>query len=159
MEQLYLRLVSDSFVPEDFTPPTGFRTNMFVLEPLGPQHNEPDNAAWTGSLDQIQATPGFEGSGWWSSAKNLEDNLKDLEQHADDFANRRGFTYTVLDPNDGDVIGCVYIYPASDDRRDAFVQSWVRASHAHLDEPLWRAVSDWLARDWPFANAEYAPRE
>jgi hypothetical protein len=23
---------------------------------------------------------------------------------------------------------------------------------------LWRAVSEWLASDWPFANVEYAPR-
>ncbi len=34
---------------------------------------------------------------------------------------------------------------------DASVLSWVRQSHAHLDVPLWRAVSDWLATAWPFA--------
>jgi len=35
-------------------------------------------------------------------------NLGDLERHARDFAERRGFTYTVLGA--GEVIGCVYIY-------------------------------------------------
>ena len=35
--------------------------------------------------------------------------------------------------------------------------SWVRESHAHLDVPLWRAVSEWVEADWPFANVEYAP--
>jgi hypothetical protein len=34
----------------------------------------------------------------------------------------------------------------------------VRESHAHLDTPLWRAVSEWLESDWPFASVEYAPR-
>lgn len=155
----YPALMLKPFVPPDFTPPTGLRTAEFVLEPLGPRHNEPDNLAWTSSLDHIRATPGFEGSGWWSSAKGLDENLKDLEQHADDFARRSGFTYTVLDPSDADVIGCVYIYPASDDQHDAFVQSWVRASRAALDKPLWRTVSEWLARDWPFDNVEYASRD
>ena len=42
---------------------------------------------------------------------SLAENLADLEMHERDFENRAGFTYTVLDPESGDVIGCVYIYP------------------------------------------------
>jgi hypothetical protein len=38
------------------------------------------------------------------------------------------------------------------------VLSWVRASRAELDAPLWRAVSDWLGADWPFERVEYAER-
>jgi hypothetical protein len=87
-----------------------------------------------------------------------EENRADLERHADDFRNRKGFTYTVLDPASRDVIGCVYVYPDRDRGHDAKVLSWVRASHAHLDAPLWRAVSAWLASDWPFASVDYAPR-
>jgi hypothetical protein len=56
------------------------------------------------------------------------------------------------------VIGCVYIYPLPDSDYDARTQSWVRASHASLDLPLWRAVSEWLASDWPFDSVDYAPR-
>jgi hypothetical protein len=64
----------------------------------------------------------------------------------------------VLDPDSRDVIGCVYIYPTRDSEYDACALSWVRKSHAHLDAPLWRAVSAWLESDWPFARVEYAPR-
>jgi hypothetical protein len=56
------------------------------------------------------------------------------------------------------VIGCVYIYPLPDSDYDARVLSWVRASHAQLDTQLWRAVTEWLASDWPFGSVEYAPR-
>ena len=42
---------------------------------------------------------------------SLAENLRDLERHAQDFAERRGFTYTVLSTGTGEVIGCVYIYP------------------------------------------------
>jgi hypothetical protein len=87
-----------------------------------------------------------------------DENRADLQRHADDFRARKGFTYTVLDPADRDVIGCVYIYPARDGDFDARVSSWVRESHAHLDTPLWRAVSEWLESDWPFAAVQYAPR-
>ena len=75
-----------------------------------------------------------------------------------DFCTRKGFTYTVLDPASRDVIGCVYIYPLPDSDYDACALSWVRESHAHLDTPLWRAVSEWLESHWPFASVEYAPR-
>jgi hypothetical protein len=47
---------------------------------------------------------------------------------------------------------------APDSDYDARALSWVRASHAQLDTLLWRAVSEWLASDWPFASVEYAPR-
>ena len=88
----------------------------------------------------------------------LDENRADLQRHADDFRKRTGFTYTVLDPESRAVIGCVYIYPSRESHHDAGVRSWVRASHAHLDAPLWRAVSDWLASDWPFGSVGYAPR-
>jgi hypothetical protein len=55
------------------------------------------------------------------------------------------------------VIGCVYIYAPRDGDYDASVHSWVRASHAHLDKSLWRAVSEWLASNWPFESVRYEP--
>ena len=69
-----------------------------------------------------------------------DENRADLQRHADDFRNRTGFTYTVLDPASRDVIGCVCIYPLADSDYDARALSWVRASHAQLDTPLWRVV-------------------
>jgi hypothetical protein len=38
------------------------------------------------------------------------------------------------------------------------VHSWVRVTSADLDAPLWRAVSAWLERDWPFRRVDYAAR-
>jgi len=49
-------------------------------------------------------------------------------------------------------------FPSPDSDYDARVLSWVRASHAQLDTQLWRAVTEWLASDWPFGSVEYAPR-
>jgi hypothetical protein len=147
----------DEFVQADFDVPIGLETPQFVLEPLGPEHNERDYDAWTSSMEHIRSTPGWADSRW-PREMTLDENRTDLDRHADDFRRRTGFTYTVLDPDSRDVIGCVYIYPLTDSKYDARAQSWVRASQAELDVPLWRAVSDWLASDWPLRNVEYAPR-
>jgi hypothetical protein len=156
---------NELFVPEGFEAPDGLIAGEFRLAPLGPQHNEADYAAWTASIEHIRATPGFP-DGSWPREMSLSDNLGDLERHAQDFAERRGFTYSVLSTGTGDVIGCVYIYPASGrepgggagGRRHAFVQSWVRADCAALDPVLHDAVLTWVERDWPFDSIEYAPR-
>jgi hypothetical protein len=89
----------------------------------------------------------------------LERNAKDLQGHVDDFRQRQGFTYSVLDPSGDAVIGCVYIYPSSEDGMDADVRSWVRATHARLDAPLYRSVTRWLENDWPFGMIAYAGRD
>jgi RimJ/RimL family protein N-acetyltransferase len=154
------------FVPADFAVPGGLTTEEFRLEPLGPEHNEADYAAWTASIGHIRATPGFAGANW-PHQMSLAENLRDLERHADDFAGRRGFTYTLLSIPDGEVIGCVYIYPPrgqgqgqpSAGEPRAAVRSWVRADRAALDPVLYRAVRTWLDRDWPFRTVEYAPRD
>jgi len=157
--------VSDQvFVPADFAVPGGLTADQFRLEPLEPRHNTADYAAWTASIGHIQATPGFAGTGW-PHPMSLADNLRDLGRHAQDFAQRRGFTYTVLGTGTGDIIGCVYIYPPGDStdgettgERRARVRSWVRADRAELDPVLYRTVLAWLGRDWPFDSIEYAPR-
>jgi hypothetical protein len=152
------------FVPADFAAPDGLEAGTFRLEPLGPEHNDADYAAWTASIDHIRGTPGFAGWGW-PHEMSLQDNLRDLERHARDFAERRGFTYTVLSAASGAVIGCVYIYPPSDagpggatDESQADVRSWVCADHAALDPVLYRTVAAWLERDWPFDSVRYEPR-
>ena len=147
--------MSTGFVPESFDPPLTFEGPGFRLEPLGPQHNERDHEAWMSSVDHIKGTPGFESSDW-PALMSLEANLEDLVGHHQDFENRRGFTYSILDGDD--IIGCVYIYPAGDDRHDARISSWVRASRAEMDPVVWESLSDWIATAWPFDDPEYARR-
>jgi len=141
------------FVPDGFEPPLGLVTELFRLEPLGPQHNEGDYDAWSSSMEHVRATVRFSGDSW-PREMTLDENRADLERHARDFAERKGFTYTVLDPG-GDVIGCVYIYPAKNEESDAKVNSWVCESRAELDGPLRERVTRWLGEDWPFQRVTY----
>ncbi len=145
-----------SFVPEGFVVPRELTGPGFRLEPLGPRHNESDHAAWMSSVAHIRTTPGFPWGSWPPEAGlTLAENLRDLEEHAADFDQRKGFTYTVLDGER--VVGCVYIYPSKAEPGIVMVRSWVTADRAELDLPLHDAVAEWLASDWPFAEVRYRP--
>lgn len=148
--------MAESFVLAEFSVPMTLDGDGFRLEPLGPEHNERDHAAWMSSIDHIHATPGFEQS-TWPEPMSLDANLADLERHARDFTNRDGFTYSILDGDE--VIGCVYIYPSGTDDNDVSIATWVRESRSEMDVIVWRDVSAWLREQWPFANPAYAPRE
>ena len=144
------------FVPEGFEPSPGLVGDGFRLEPLGPEHNERDYAAWSSSVEHILASPGFGPDATWPRPMTPDENVADLERHARDFDERTGFTYTVLDGEE--VVGCVYVYPAKDGVHDAHVRSWVTASRAELDGALRQAVADWLRSDaWPFERPLFEP--
>lgn len=152
-------MTTEPLVPADFAVPRELRTPLFRLEPLGERHNESDHAAWTSSIAHIRATPGWAGRGWPpAEGMPLEENRADLQRHAADFEARRGFTYTVLEPDRDEVIGCVYVYPDREDPSVVSVSSWVRADRAALDAPLHEAVTAWLNGHWPLGEFRYAAR-
>ncbi|MEI6403284.1 MAG: N-acetyltransferase [Actinomycetota bacterium] len=159
--------LSAEFVPADFVVPRTLQGGGFVLEPLGPEHNDSDHAAWSGSIDHIHATPGFTAALWqgddWPYPMSSEQNLADLQMHAREFAAREAFAYSVLadhGADSADVIGCVYVDPDPDAvvQPAAMVRCWVRADHADLDGVLAATVAEWLQRDWPFAGVRFPGR-
>lgn len=167
------------FVPDAFEVPRSLRGPGFVLEPLGPQHNESDHHAWGSSLEHIRSSPGFDPADWggdsWPYPMTAEQNLADLLMHAGEFERREAFAYTVLadtvladdgladgssaDGGSADVIGCVYIDPDVQADADAMVRSWVRADRAELDVVLATAVRDWLQGLWPFSTVRFPGRD
>ncbi|MBZ4320869.1 N-acetyltransferase [Streptomyces huiliensis] len=159
------------FVPADFDVPTTFSGPGFRLEPLGPEHNASDHAAWMSSIGHIHDTPGFRARRWPPAAgMSPEENLADLRRHAEEFRTRTAFAYAVLAAGegedegedegvgDGEVIGCVYLHASRTGDGTAQASSWVRADRAALDKPLYEAVSAWLAADWPLGTVRYEPR-
>jgi hypothetical protein len=149
-------VIDPSDVP---TPPADDR---LVLAPLAPSHNERDHAAWMSSIEHIRATPGFADGTWgidrWPYEMPIEQNLLDLDMHWGEFERGEAYAYTVLDPVTDDVVGCVYIDPDHTGTADAIARSWVRASHADLDQHLATTVDRWLRASWPFEAIRWPGR-
>jgi hypothetical protein len=91
---------------------------------------------------------------------DLPPDLADLGWHEVEFKIRRSFAYTVVRPDESEVVGCVYLVPPSDDDYDVEIRMWVtqRAWDEGLDSELEGAVREWVGRDWPFERPFWRDR-
>lgn len=155
-----------AFYPAHGPLPEELRTDAFVLRPPRATDNPLDYEAVMATQESLRRLrdgdrprPGF----------TPEENLADLEGHEADFRDRRGFTYTVLDPAGTRCLGCVYVYPllrvlrgagASDEviartgDHEAVAWYWMRpdAVAADLDRRLLSELLRWLRLNFAFSR-------
>ena len=112
-----------------------------------------DYDAVMSSIDHCQTI----GGGKLPAGLTLEQNLIDLGWHQKEFQTRRSFTFTVVDPKDTTVLGCVYILPANKASFDAEVYLWVRPSNlaSGMETRLYESVQQWLISDRLFKSVAY----
>ena len=145
------------FVPTEFAVPRELSTENFTLRMLSIDDVEKDYEAVTSSTERLKKV--WPDSGW-PAGLTLRQNLIDLGWHEKEFKNRTSFAYTMVAPDESQVLGCVYFYPTDKAGYDAEVFLWVRESTVadNLDEALFEVVQHWLASDWPFENPAYPGR-
>jgi len=145
------------FVPENFAIPQVLETEYFRLRMLSTDDVEKDYEAVMETQERFHAL-GYE---WPREGFTLEENLADLEQHQQEFLDRKAFAYTVVSLDESRVLGCVYINPTGVGGIDARVRMWVRQSEYDkgLDPILFREVKKWIDTAWPFAKVIYPDRE
>jgi RimJ/RimL family protein N-acetyltransferase len=152
------------FSDRGIEPSDGFTGEGFVVRPLVPSDVALDHAAVMASREFLyhwEQDPPYPPEDF-----SIDDNLADLEQMDEAHRNRSRYTYTVLDGDESQVLGCIYVLP-SDDRMyrtaevtshdgtdlssvDATVSFWVRPStwEDGFERTLLAAVLDWLRDDW-----------
>ena len=145
------------FVPEKFTVPSELVMANFLLRMLSVDDVEKDFEAVTSSAARLSKV--WPDSGW-PAGLTLKQNRIDLGWHEKEFQNRTSFAYTMVAPDESEVLGCVYFYPTDKAGYDAEVFLWVRESEAatDLDTQLFEIVQHWLASEWPFENPAYPGR-
>lgn len=139
--------MAQHWLPAGFSPPARLVHKDFHLRQLTIHDLVKDYDAVMSSVARLKGL--FHGSDW-PEGLSLEQNLIDLGWHQKEFQRGASFAYTVLAPDASSCLGCVYLYPSVHPAHDVQLLMWVRSSHARLDKPLFRAVSAWLERDWPF---------
>lgn len=100
--------------------------------------------------------------GWPPADMTYEFDREDLARHEREIAAHVTFNYAVLDDDETELLGCVYIDPPDDqapDDADALVSWWVvdREAGGELEHALDEFVPRWLTERWGFHAAHYAP--
>ena len=154
--------------------PTGLQTAEFALRPIRADDAENDFAAVMETREHLRL---WEQSTWpaddFTVAANRED-LVDLEQR---HAEHRAFTYTVIDPDGTECLGCVYVFSTTasflakstvtavgDDEWtdvDAVVYFWARLSRMEtgMDGRLLAALREWFRDEWKLERTVFVTNE
>jgi len=146
------------FIPSDFTVPEKLETEEFRLRMLTVNDVVKDFDAVMSSFDHCRT---IWPNGKWPEGLTLEQNLIDLGWHQKEFQTRRSFAYTVVDPSESRVLGCVYIEPTRRRGYEAEVFLWAHQSElaGGLELRLHAAVKEWIARAWPFKSVGFPGRD
>ena len=99
----------EPFVPSDFKVPEKFETDKFRLRMLKVTDVVKDYDAVMTSVDYLQRIFGPR-SKWPSKDLTFEQDLIDLGWHQKEFQTRSSFVYTVMNLDESQCLGCIYIF-------------------------------------------------
>jgi len=99
--------------------------------------------------------------GWPPADMTLEADREDLVHHEQEIEAHEAFNYAILNEDESELLGCIYIDPPGADSggADALVSWWVVDDEVdrELDRTLGRFVPEWLADAWGFRSVRYSP--
>ncbi len=147
-------------VPDNFKVSEKLETDKFRLRMLTVNDVVKDYEAVMTSIDHLRGVFG-ESSTWPSKDLTLEQDLIDLGWHQKEFQRRTSFAYTVMNLEETQCLGCMYIFPSDNHNFEVEIYIWVRQSAFEdgLDPLLEKAVKDWIGKDWPFRKVSYPGRD
>jgi RimJ/RimL family protein N-acetyltransferase len=128
--------------------PQGFETARLRVRPLTIHDLVKDYDAVMSSRAELRGV--FPGSDWPRDDLTLEQDLIDLAWHQKEFQSHGSYAYTVVSPDESQVLGCIYLYPPSDPTTQADLLWWVRTSElgTGLKEHLREALQRWISDAW-----------
>ncbi|HLG60561.1 MAG TPA: hypothetical protein VKY19_01430 [Ktedonosporobacter sp.] len=168
-----------SFYPEPAPVPTILRTGEMLIRPLRASDVVLDYDAVISSRAELWLRSG---GNWPHEGFTIEENLADLQQHEQEHQDRLAFTYTVMNLDETECLGCLYITPLAQrlaraasatqqppaseaasqpqpevSAGDAVVTFWVRQSRLadNLDLRLLQSLTDWFRTAWTFPRVTF----
>ena len=147
------------FIKNDLQPPFDVKEDNFIIRKLTVDEVEKDFNALMSSKESLRQVFSVNDQ-WPSDDMTIEENYKDLKMHQDEFDNREGFAYTVVNKEDTECVGCIYIWPWSHGTYDSLVFYWVtdKVKETGFDEELGTYLDKWLKSFWSFEKTLYPGR-
>jgi hypothetical protein len=86
-----------------------------------------------------------------------EQDRDDLQHHWDEMQSHESFNYALLDADETELVGCVYIDPTDKAGADADISWWVRDEYvgSPVERALDQFVPAWISDRWPFRRPRY----
>lgn len=148
---------STPWLPADWSHPTRVELPTgHHLRPIHADDTELDMSAVMGSRDRLWSIYG-ETWGWPVETMTAEQDRADLQRHWDEVLAHESFNYALLDADETELIGCVYIDPADRPGADAVISWWVRDEYvgSDVEAALDELVPRWISADWPLRTPYY----
>ncbi|MCK8061715.1 MULTISPECIES: hypothetical protein [unclassified Fusibacter] len=141
------------FIEDDFIPPFDVVEDHFILRKLTVDEVEKDFNALMSSKESLRQIFSIDDD-WPKDTMTIEENYRDLKIHQDEFDNREGFAYTVVNKEDTECIGCVYIWPWIHGTYDSLVFYWVtdKVKLLGFEDQLGVYLNKWLKEFWRFEH-------
>jgi hypothetical protein len=97
--------------------------------------------------------------GWPPETMTYEADRADLARHEREIDAHESFNYAVLNHDETELLGCVYIDPPETPNCDAVVSWWVvdHRAGSDLERELDRFVPTWITETWGFTRPLFAP--
>jgi hypothetical protein len=152
--------MKESIVPKDFEVPEVFETNGLKLRTLKITDVVKDYDAVMTSVDHLRGVFGLRTS-WPPKDLTLEQDMIDLGWHQKEFQRRSSFAYTVMNLDESQCLGCMYIFPSTKGDYEVEVYAWLRKSEFDkgIDGDFFSALKGWISEKWPFKKVAYPGRE
>ena len=151
--------------------PQAHKTTHFVFRPLSPEYTELDYDAFMASKLELRK---WSNGTWPRDDFTLDENRADLQRHYEEFQTGKAYAYTVLNPQESRVEGCLYIDPLTRliervEKRhgatrdlttdvipnEAHLCFWIRRDRLADEALLFREVHKWLQDAWRFPQVSY----
>ena len=148
-----------SWLPDDWQHPVRVElTARHHLRPIRAADVDLDLPAVLGSRDRLWTVYG-PAWGWPPATLTREQDEEDLQHHADEIEAHESFNYAVLDTEETELVGCVYVDPTGLPGFDAEISWWVRDEYvgSDVEAALDALVPRWIAADWPLQHPRFGP--
>ncbi len=136
-----------SLVPDTFVVPEILELDNCILLPLKVDYSLLDYAAVMDNVDE-------NGNALYPN-HTLYQNTVDLGYHQKEFQKKASFTYTILNKDRNECLGCIYIYPCDDSQYDVEVDMWIRNKYKENEKDIMERVKEWIRDIWPFKNPKF----
>jgi RimJ/RimL family protein N-acetyltransferase len=151
-----------SWLPDDFDHPT--RVDLPTghhLRPIRASDVDIDMPAVMGSRERLWSIYG-DAWGWPPATMTYEQDREDLARHEAEIEAHESFNYALLDADETELLGCVYIDPPEKaGGADAEISWWVvdRFVGTDVERALDELVPGWIADEWPLTAPRYVGRD